>query len=67
MIWQLLEVRDGKRGNGKLVFPLNVQHRPAGDHHVELGTAGKQLCHLDGSPDHLLKVVQQEQELPLLQ
>ena len=44
-----------------------MQHGSTGDHHFELGTAREQRCHLNGSLNHLLKVVQQQQQLFLSQ
>ena len=49
------------------MFPLHMQCGSAGDHHIELRTASQQSCHLDGSLDHLFKVVQQQQHLFLTQ
>src|SRR5260370_41977596 len=34
---------------------------------VELGAGSEQICHIHGSTNHLLEVVQYEQQLPLTQ
>src|SRR5437764_352906 len=38
-----------------------MQHFPTGHDDLELGTGSEQLCHLHASADHLLKVVEHEQ------
>src|SRR5436305_1404267 len=44
---------------------LHMQHYATGHHDLELWTGSEELCHLDGGVDHVLEVVQQQQELLL--
>ena len=44
-----------------------MEHRPAGDQHLETGSRSQELCDDRGSIDHLLKVVEEQQELSLPQ
>lgn len=44
-----------------------MQRLPAGHHDLETGTGGEQGRHLCGGADHLLEVVEHQQELLLAQ
>ncbi len=63
----MLGIGHGERRDGKLLLSSDMQCGAAGHQHFEPGTASQQRCYLDGSPDHLLKVVQQQQEIFLSQ
>jgi hypothetical protein len=45
----------------------HMQRLPTGHQHFELWTSREQVRHLQGSAEHLLEVVQEQQHLPLLQ
>src|SRR6266567_2846577 len=61
------KVRQSQRGDRKLLFSLNMQRGTAGDHHLESRASSKQLCHLWRRGHHLLKVIQDQQDLLVLQ
>ena len=44
-------------------LPLILQGHSAGHQHLQVGQAGKQLAHLGSSVDHLLEVVQHQQQV----
>src|SRR5258708_21938982 len=44
-----------------------MQHYATRHDHFELGAGSEQICHIHGSTNHLLEVVQYEQQLPLTQ
>ena len=65
----LAEERDrlglGQRRHRVLDLALNAQQLTARDQHCEVGTGSKQRAELRSRVDHLLEVVEQEQQLPL--
>ncbi len=58
-------VGQGQWWDGKLVLGAHMQPLPAGQQHVEQWTGGEQVRHLDSSAQHLLEVIQQQQQLLL--
>jgi hypothetical protein len=55
----------GQRGDVDAVLGLDGQRSAAGRQHMEIRTARHQLRHVGGCIDHLLEVVEDEQDRPV--
>jgi hypothetical protein len=63
---QLREIGDGEREDRKLVLSGEVEGGPAGDEQAEARTGGEQGGELGCRLDHLLEVVQQQQQVSFI-
>src|SRR5437588_3638552 len=59
----MLEVGQCQWGDRKIVFTLYMQHSATGDQYLEEGTGCEQFREPGCSQEHLLKVVEQQQQV----
>ena len=58
----VVRVWESERRNHELVLALQVQGRPARREHLQRRRRGQQLCHHQGGVQHLLEIVEHQQE-----
>src|SRR5215471_15694095 len=61
------KIRDRQRWDGKLLFPLDMEHRTAGHADGEMRATGQQVGHVWSCRQDLLEVVEYEQHVFVLQ
>jgi hypothetical protein len=57
--------REGKGRDGEIVLAGNAQQLATGDEHLEVGRGLQQVGNVRGSFQHLLEVVEEEEQMPL--
>src|SRR5439155_12196629 len=67
MCWQVEWIGQGERRNRKLVFPLHMQDRSAGHQDLARWTGQQQFHQRGRGCEDLLKIIQQQQEVFVLQ
>src|SRR6266480_3318100 len=63
MLWQMLHIRYSKRRHYIDVLGFNMEDSPTGDQYLEFGTNHEKFRKQRSGWQHLLKIVQQQQEL----
>jgi hypothetical protein len=66
-LWEVREVRCGQRGDREFIFAGEVEGNPAGHQHVQTGAGDCQSHYLWGGHSHLLKVIEEQQQVFLVQ
>ena len=64
---KLWEIGDGQGGHGEFVFSRQMQGSAAGDQYVQVGAGSKQDGECCRGSDHLLEVVQQQEQVAVTQ
>src|SRR6266516_7804937 len=59
----MLQIRHGKRRHFKHVFAFKMEYRSTGHQDLEFGTGHEEISQQRSRWQHLLKIVQQQQEL----